>query len=130
MSDLNQLRELTSQVHPPSFDSLVTTARRRTRRTAAVVAASVAGGAAILGIVAGAPWNLGEDRTALGPAASPTAPSRSVASTVFDPDEPVLEGGVRVLSQATAHFRSLDRGRYGVRVSDSLLYSVDVPDSS
>ena len=50
--------------------------------------------------------------------------------TVFDPDEPMLEGGVGVLSQATDSFVALDGGRYGVRVSDSLLYSVDVPDSS
>lgn len=49
---------------------------------------------------------------------------------VFDPDEPTLPGGVRVLSQATNYFVPLDGGRYGVRVSDSLLYSVDVPDNS
>jgi len=50
--------------------------------------------------------------------------------TVLDPDEPMLEGGVGVLSQATEGFVALDGGRYGVRVSDSLLYAVDVPDSS
>lgn len=50
--------------------------------------------------------------------------------SVFDPDEPTLAGGVRVLSQATDYFAPLDGGRYGVRVSDSLLYSVDVPDNS
>ena len=35
-----------------------------------------------------------------------------------------------MLSQATNYFVPLERGRYGVRVSDSLLYSVDVPDNS
>ena len=39
MSDLNQLRDLATQVRPPSFDSLVTTARRRNRRAAALTAA-------------------------------------------------------------------------------------------
>jgi hypothetical protein len=130
MYDLNQLRDLTSQVRPPSFDSLVITARRRTRltrRVASGAAVSVAGTAVILAIGGGALRGNGEDRFASGPADSPTTPSQS---TVFDPDEPTLPGGVKVLSQSTAYFSSLDGGRYGVRVSDSLLYSVDVPDNS
>ena len=66
-----------------------------------------------------------------GDSASPTEASEPEPTvTVFDPDEPTLPGGVRVLSQATNYFVPLDGGRYGVRVSDSLLYSVDVPDNS
>jgi len=52
-------------------------------------------------------------------------------STPFDPDEPALPGGVRVLSHGdTDDEVELDAGRYGVWVSDSLLYQVDIPDRS
>jgi hypothetical protein len=51
-------------------------------------------------------------------------------ATVFDPDEPPLPGGVRVLSRDVNDFVEVDRGRYGVRVSDSLVYQVDVPAAS
>ncbi|MBA2560518.1 MAG: hypothetical protein H0V07_11660 [Propionibacteriales bacterium] len=62
---------------------------------------------------------------------APTEPGESEPTTeVFDPDEPTLPGGVRVLSQATDDFVEVDGGRYGVRVSDSLLYQVDLPDGS
>jgi hypothetical protein len=53
------------------------------------------------------------------------------SSEVFASDEPTLPGGVRVLSQAEPHdFVSVDPGRHAVRISDSLLYQVDVPDDS
>jgi hypothetical protein len=51
-------------------------------------------------------------------------------ATVFDPDEPTLPGGVRVLSQTLDGAVAVDPGRYGVRVSDSLLYQVDLPANS
>jgi hypothetical protein len=51
-------------------------------------------------------------------------------ATVFDPDEPTLPGGVRVLSQTLGGAVAVDPGRYGVRVSDSLLYQVDLPAKS
>ncbi len=113
MSDLNQLRDLARQVQPPAFDALVTTARRRTRRVAvAVVGVSFA--VVILLIGSGAFTGLGVDRSAPpGPVVKPTLP-----------------GGVRVLSRAGDDFVPVAGGRYGVRVSDSLLYQVDVPDGS
>jgi hypothetical protein len=50
---------------------------------------------------------------------------------VFDPDEPTLPGGVRVLSHVdTDDVVPLDAGRYGIWVSDSLRYQVDVPAAS
>jgi hypothetical protein len=45
----------------------------------------------------------------------------------FDPDEPTLPGGVKVLSQDVEGFAPVDAGRYAVRVSESLLYQFDLP---
>ncbi|WP_299931181.1 hypothetical protein [uncultured Nocardioides sp.] len=45
----------------------------------------------------------------------------------FDPDEPTLPGGVKVLSQDVEGFAPVDAGRYAVRVSKSLLYQFDLP---
>jgi hypothetical protein len=63
-----------------------------------------------------------------------SAPSQAVepepAAGVFDPDEPTLPGGVRVLSQDFEGFVSVEAGRHAVRVSDSLLYQFDLPDDS
>jgi hypothetical protein len=56
--------------------------------------------------------------------------SPKARDTRFDPDAPPLPGGVRVLSQETDDFVPLDAGRYGMRVTDSLLYQVDVPANS
>jgi hypothetical protein len=44
-----------------------------------------------------------------------------------DPDEPILPGGVKVLSQDVDGFAPVDAGRYAVRVSESLLYQFDLP---
>lgn len=68
----------------------------------------------------------------------PPAPSPSSAladgqptATIFDPDEPTLPGGVRVLRHGdTDDVVALDAGRYGVWVSDTLRYQVDVPAGS
>jgi hypothetical protein len=49
---------------------------------------------------------------------------------VFDPDEPTLPGGVRVLSQDIVGFAWVEAGRHAVRVSKSLLYQFDLPDDS
>lgn len=45
----------------------------------------------------------------------------------FDPDEPTLPGGVRVLSQDVDGFAPVEAGRHAVRVSESLLYQFDLP---
>lgn len=45
----------------------------------------------------------------------------------FDPDEPTLPGGVKVLSQDVEGFAPVDAGRHAVRVSKSLLYQFDLP---
>ena len=49
---------------------------------------------------------------------------------MFDPDEPTLPGGVRVLSQDVDGFAPVEAGRHAVRVSESLLYQFDLPDRS
>jgi len=49
---------------------------------------------------------------------------------IFDPDEPTLPGGVRVLSQDVDGFVQVEAGRHAVRVSDSLLYQFDLPEDS
>ena len=49
---------------------------------------------------------------------------------VFAADEPTLPGGVRVLSQDVDGFAPVEAGRHAVRVSESLLYQFDLPDSS
>lgn len=128
MSDLDQLRDLGSHIRPPSFDSLVDTARRR-RRAAAAAAAAI--GAACMAVIvvfgAGTLTGRGDDRSAQGPAESPTDPSPSF---VFDADEPTLAGGVRVLSQDVDGFAPVEAGRHAVRVSESLLYQFDLPNDS
>lgn len=91
------------------------------------------GASAILAVLAVLLGACSADQESKG--SSPAGQSGSAASkdtaSVFDPDEPTLPGGVRVLSHAdTDDVVALDRGRYGVRVSDSLLYQVDVPDAS
>jgi hypothetical protein len=122
MSDLDQLRDLTGRIRPPSFDALVATARRRRRRAAA--AAGAAGAAVIMVIGFGALSGPDGDRSAPPPANIPTSPA---VPFEFDPDEPPLPGGVRVLSQETDSFVPIEGGRYGVRLSESLFYAVDVP---
>ena len=125
MSDLDRLRDLGSQIRPPSFESLVDTARRRQRRAAAATAAACT--AIVMAIGAGAFAGRGEDRSTPGPADTPTTPSES---SVFDPDEPPLPGGVRVLSQDVEGFVGVEAGRHAVRVSESLLYEFDLPEDS
>ena len=85
--------------------------------------------AVLLGACSADPDSTGSSRTGeSGSAASKDPAGPEPTATVFDPDEPTLPGGVRVLSRATDDMVALDGGRYGVRVSDSLLYQVDVPD--
>lgn len=87
--------------------------------------------AVLLGACSADPDSTGSSRAGESgsPAATETA-GPEPTGTVFDADEPTLPGGVRVLSQAVDDFVSVDGGRYGVRVSDSLLYQVNVPDRS
>ena len=125
MSDLDKLRDLGSQIRPPTFDSLVSTARRRQRRTVAATAAACT--ALVLAIGAGAFTGRGEDRSATVPA---DHPNPTPESSVFDPDEPPLAGGVRVLSQDVDGFVPVPAGRHAVRVSKSLLYQFDLPEDS
>ena len=49
---------------------------------------------------------------------------------VFDPGEPILPGGVRVLSKAVDGFARVEAGRHAVRVSESLLFEFDLPEYS
>lgn len=88
--------------------------------------------AVLLGACSGDPDSTSSSRTGESGSAASTDPAGpEPTAEVFDPDEPTLPGGVRVLSQATTDdMVALDGGRYGVRVSDSLLYQVDVPDAS
>ena len=124
MSDLDKLRDLSSQIRPPSFDSLVSTARRRQRRTLAATAVACT---AVVAIGAGGFTGRGEDRSATVPA---DHPDPTAESSVFDPDEPPLPDGVRVLSQDVDGFVQVEAGRHAVRVSDSLLYQFDLPEDS
>ena len=77
------------------------------------------------------------------PAATESAPSSESGSAdprksgepnplpeVFDPSEPTLRGGVRVLSQDVDGFVGVEAGRHAVRVSESLLYQFDLPEDS
>jgi hypothetical protein len=125
VSDLDQLRDLSNQIRPPSFDSLVSTARRRQRRTAGATAAACT--ALVVAIGAGAYAGRGDQSSAPVPA---DHPSVNAQSSVFDPDEPTLPGGVRVLSQDVDGFVKVEAGRHAVRVSDSLLYQFDLPEDS
>jgi len=126
MPDLEPLRDLATQVRPPSIDSLASTARRRTRR--ATAAAGLAVTTTVILVIGGvALAGRGDDLAAPGPADTPNPPTQSA---VFDPDEPTLPGGVRVLSQTIDGSVPVRAGRYAVRVSDSLLYQVDVPDDT
>jgi hypothetical protein len=59
-----------------------------------------------------------------------STPNDPSDSYVFDPDEPTLPGGVRVLSQDVDGFWQVPAGRHAVRVSDSLLYQFDLPEDS
>lgn len=133
MSELDQLRDLGNQIRPPTFDSLVDTARRRRRAAYAAAAIGAACFAVIVALGAGAFTGRGDDRSAQGPAGSPTNPSQSLPETSdglfdpFDPDEPTLPGGVRVLSQDVDGFAPVEAGRHAVRVSESLLYQFDLP---
>jgi hypothetical protein len=79
-----------------------------------------------MGACSADPDTAGSSDTAKGGSPAATEPT----ATVFDPDEPPLPGGVRVLSPAVDDFVPVNAGRYGVRVSESLLYAVDVPDDS
>jgi hypothetical protein len=64
------------------------------------------------------------------PAANPDSSTPNGDSSVFDPDEPTLPGGVRVLSQDVDGFVQVPAGRHAVRVSESLLYQFDLPEHS
>lgn len=88
--------------------------------------------AILLGACSADPDSTDSSRTGeSGSAASKDPAGPEPTATVFDPDEPTLPGGVRVLSHAdTDDVVALDAGRYGVWVSDSLLYQVDVPAAS
>ena len=59
-----------------------------------------------------------------------TASGRSESDEVLDKDERTLPGGVKVLSQDSDEMVAVEAGRYAIRVSDSLLYQVDIPDDS
>ena len=66
----------------------------------------------------------------LAPTSIPTGPaSPSPSPGPFDPNEPVLPGGVRVLSEVYDAV-SVPAGRVAVRLSPSALLQVDVPDDS
>ena len=88
--------------------------------------------AVLLGACSADPDSTGSSQTGeSGSAAAQDTAGPEPTATVFDLDEPTLPGGVRVLSHAdTDDMIALDAGRYGVRVSDSLLYQVDVPAAS
>jgi hypothetical protein len=65
------------------------------------------------------------------PAGDPDSSASSDSSTsVFDPDEETLPGGVKVLSQDVDGFAQVAAGRHAVRVSKSLLYQFDLPEDS
>jgi hypothetical protein len=87
--------------------------------------------AAVLGACSAEPSSTGASSTGEGDTAAPTGSVEpEPTAAVFDPDEPTLPGGVRVLSQTLDGAVAVDPGRYGVRVSDSLLYQVDLPADS
>ena len=106
MSDLDQLRDLTVQVRPPSFDSLAATARRRDRRRAALAAVCATVLVAVLG---GALLQRGDERSL----PQPARPAPDASAGV-----PAVPGS----GQA-----SLPRGRYSLRVTPTLGYEVDLP---
>jgi len=86
--------------------------------------------AALLGACDATPDSSGSSRTGESSSAASKDPvGPETTATESDPAEPTLPGGVRVLSHADTEV-ALDAGRYGVRVSKSLLYQVDVPAAS
>jgi hypothetical protein len=103
-----------------------------TRRFAVPCApAVVAVLAVVLGACSAEPSSTGASSTGEGDNAAPReGVEPEPTATVFDPDEPTLSGGVRVLSQTLDGAVAVDSGRYGVRVSDWLLYQVDLPADS
>jgi hypothetical protein len=70
----------------------------------------------------------GASRT--GESSGSTSTEAAPDAGVFDPDEPTLPGGVRVLSQDVDGFVQVPEGRHAVRVSESLLYQFDLPEDS
>ena len=121
MADLDKLRDLAEQVHPPAFDSLVTTAKRRGRRAAALTGAAV-----IVALLVGA------DLLTAGVAdrSAPPADDPSRTSEKTPDPEPTLSpkaGEVLPLSRDT-RWATMRQGRYAVEVTASLRYELDVPD--
>jgi len=118
MADLDKLRDLGEQVHPPSFDSLVTTARRRGRRAAALTAAGV-----VIALVVGSQiLSQGGVARTTPPADAPT-PSPSPTEPIYSPGV----GEVMALPRDTDR-ATMRQGRYAVQVTSSLSYELDVPD--
>jgi hypothetical protein len=107
----------------------IMTRSRAVRGAPAILAAVLA---VLLGACSADPDTTGSSMTGeSGSAASKDPVGPEPTATVFDPDEPTLPGGVSVLSHAdTDDVVALDAGRYGIWVSDSLLYQVDVPAAS
>ena len=98
MSDLDLLRDLTTDIQPPLFDDLVATARRRDRQTAALTVA----GCLVVGVavVAGAIWA----RSATPTSPQPIGPLPRI--TVHPVEEPAGQ------SEVTADIGPDDLGRW------------------
>jgi hypothetical protein len=80
MSDLDLLRDLTTDIQPPPFDDLVATARRRDHQTAAITVAGCLAVGAI--VIVGAIWARGDTPTS----PQPIGPLPSI--TVHPVEEP------------------------------------------
>jgi hypothetical protein len=128
MSDLDKLRGLSHQVHPPRFDSLVTTADRRRRRLAAAgaaasVAAILLGGGAFIASGADRPDEVvpADHIETTVPTPTPSTP----AEATYAPKT----GEVVELPDSGTPWAVLRQGRYAVPVVGSTLgYEVEVPD--
>jgi len=108
MPDLNLLRDLGDEVHPPSLDSLRETARRRNRRAAALTVAACA--AVVVVVIAGGALLAGGDgeRSAPGPASKPTPTETTTPAP--------SEAQKLPLPKRFGDSAVLDEGRYTVRL--------------